>query len=211
MDGAPTGTAQHMNWNEATLESLAGGIWEMLGAAAGRPDHPFRFPAIATTNRLDSSLRTVVLRRADPEIRRLVFFTDHRSPKVREIQANEQVQWLFYHPGLGLQVRATSAAMVYRQDAVAREFWEELPLSSRLNYCAGEAPGSPLMEAGDGIPEPLKRNEVDAGALEHGYENFAAVACEVDVFDWLHLSREQNRRASVRWTGAKYSAIWLVP
>ena len=200
-----------MNWNDATLDKLADLIWSELSAAAGRPEHPFRTPAVATTNRLDSSLRTVVLRQADPEYRRLVFFTDQRSPKIREIQANEQVQWLFYHPRKGVQVRATTSAMVYRQDAMAREFWDQLPLTNRLNYCATEAPGSPLTEPGDGIPDHLKRPDTSAENFEAGYENFAAVACEVDVFDWLLIGDDRSHRATVRWTGEKHSAIWLVP
>lgn len=200
-----------MSWNEATLDSLPGQIWAALGAAAGRPDHPFRFPAVATTNRLDSSVRTVVLRQADPEYRRLVFFTDIRSPKIREIDANEQVQWLFYQPAQGVQIRATTAAMVYREDPMARAFWEALPLASRLNYCAASPPGSPLTEAGDGLPAELKRPDATADDLEIGYRQFAAVACEVDTFDWLWLGETGGRRASVRWTGAKYSSIWLVP
>jgi len=200
-----------MNWSDANLDNLPGLIWNALGEAAGRPDHPFRFPAVATTNRLDSSVRTVVLRQADPDYRRLVFFTDLRSPKIREIEANEQVQWLFYHFSQGVQIRATSAAMVYRQDAMARGFWDALPLANRLNYCASEPPGSPLAELGNGLPAELKRPNVSAEDLEIGYQNFAAVACEIDVFDWLWLGPEGSRRASIRWTGEKYSSIWLVP
>lgn len=200
-----------MNWRDSTLESLAVDIWSALGEAAGRPDHPFRLPAVATTNRFDSHVRTVVLRQADPEYRRLVFFSDLRAPKIREIHANEQVQWMFLHPRQGVQIRATSSAMVYRQDAMAREFWDRLPLASRLNYCASAAPGSALPEGGDGIPPELKGPDVTAEALEGGYANFAAVACEVDVMDWLWLGADGSRRASVRWTGEKYSAIWLVP
>lgn len=199
-----------MNWKEATLDNLADLVWQSLTDATGRPGHPFRLPAVATTNRLDSSLRTVVLRQADPAYRRLVFFTDNRSPKIREIQANEQVQWLFYHPAQSVQLRATTSAMVYRNDAMAREFWEALPLANRLNYCATEPPGSPLMESGDGIPANLK-SATAAEDLEGGYANFAAVACEVDLIDWLWLGENGSRRATVRWTGEKHSAIWLVP
>ena len=110
-----------------------------------------------------------------------------------------------------MQLRACRENIRMLHDAMAREFWDRLPLANRLNYCAASAPGTALAEGGDGIPKALKGPSVTAEDLECGYANFAAVACEVDVFDWLWLGSEGSRRATVRWTGEKYSAIWLVP
>lgn len=200
-----------MDWSIADLDNLPALIWSALSDAAGKPSHPFRTPALATTNRFDSSVRTVVLRRVDPEYRWLVFFSDIRAGKIRDIRKNEQVQWMFYHPTQQVQIRATSAAMVYHQDDMAREYWAKTPMANRVNYLASQMPGDALPAAGDAIPKEFKRDDLAEKDLEPGYENFAAVACEVDQFDWLHLDPQGHRRASVRWTGAKYSSIWLVP
>jgi len=200
-----------MDWKDATLENLPELIWAALSEAVGRPSHPFRTPALATTNRFDASVRTVVLRRVDPEYRWLVFFSDVRAGKIRDIRKNEQVQWLFYHPVQQVQIRATSAAMVYHQDDMARDYWEKTPLANRVNYLATRVPGDALSEPGDAIPPGIDRGRLSEEALEAGYQNFAAVACEVDQFDWLRLDPEGNRRASIRWTGSHYSGLWLVP
>lgn len=200
-----------MDWTDSDLDNLPGRIWSSLAEAAGKPNHPFRTPALATTNKFETNVRTIVLRRADPEYRWLVCFTDIRSAKIRDIKMNEQVQWLFYHPVQQVQIRATAAAMVYHQDDMAREYWEKTPLANRANYCATQPPGDALAEPGDCVPSELRADNVTAADLETGYQNFAAVACEVDQFDWLQLAPAGNRRASIRWTGEKYSGIWLVP
>ncbi len=200
-----------MNWNDSNLDNLPEGIWNALSEAAGKPNHPFRTPAFATTNRFDTNVRTVVLRRVDPEYRWLVCFSDVRASKVRDIRKNQQVQWLFHHPVQQVQIRATSAAMVYWKDAMAREYWEQTPQANRVNYLATKMPGDALMEPGDAIAEQFKSGPVTESELEAGYENFAVIACEVDQFDWLQLDPKGNRRASVRWSGARYSSIWLVP
>jgi pyridoxamine 5'-phosphate oxidase len=200
-----------MDWTDTDLDNLPTRIWDSLSEAAGKPNHPFRTPAFATTNRFDTNVRTVVLRRVDPEYRWLVCYTDVRASKVRDIRKNQQVQWLFHHPTQQIQIRATSAAMVYCQDDIAREYWEKTPLANRVNYLASQMPGDALTDPGDSIPAEFKTDSVTEKDLEAGYQNFAVLACEVDQFDWLQLSPTGNRRASVRWTGAKYSSIWLVP
>lgn len=200
-----------MDWNDTDLTNLPGRIWSWLQDASGKPDSPLRTPVLASTNKFETNVRTVVLRRVDPEYRWLVCFSDIRASKVGDIRKNEQVQWLFYHPLQNVQVRATAAAMVYHQDDMAREFWKQTPLANRANYCAPPPPGTALLDASDGIPTDLKQNGVSENDIERGYENFAAIICEVDQFDWLRLDPEGNRRANVRWTGEKYSGLWLVP
>ncbi|MFT4689300.1 MAG: hypothetical protein ACKVHO_15750 [Verrucomicrobiia bacterium] len=199
-----------MDWDESNLENLPPRIWEALSDAVGIPHSPMRTPVLATTNRLETSVRTVVLRGVETGKRHLYCQTDVRAAKVREIKANEQVQMLFYHPIQKVQIRATAAAMVYNQDAMAREFWERLPLSQRAGYGAAEAPGTPLTEPGDAVASDLKASSA-AEDLEVAYPNFAVIAAEVDQFDWLHLRKNGNVRANLRWTGQAYSGLWLVP
>jgi pyridoxamine 5'-phosphate oxidase len=199
-----------MDWDESTLENLPSRIWEALGDAVGIPHSPMRTPVLSTTNRLETSVRTVVLRGVDTDRRHLYSQTHVRAAKVREIRSNQQVQMLFYHPIQKVQIRATAAAMVYHQDAMAREFWERLPLSQRAAYGTAEAPGTPLTEPGDAI-DPQLRKSSSVEDLEAAYENFAVIAAEVDQFDWLHLREQGNVRANIRWTGGAYSGLWLVP
>ena len=86
-----------------------------------------------------------------------------------------------------------------------------MPVSSVAIDGAVQPPGDALLEPGDAIPPELRHDQATAADLEVGYQNFAVIACEVDQFDWLLLNPAGNRRASIRWTGEKYSGIWLVP
>lgn len=198
-----------MNWDGSNLGNLPERIWQALGEAPGLPASPWRTPVFATTNRVEPSARVVVLRRADPEYRHLVCFSDVRAAKVRELRSVPEAVWLFHDPGRRVQVRATTHCMVHRGDGIAREHWDRLPERQKLNYCAREAPGGALLNEGDGIPDNLRA--AGAAELEAGYANFAVIVGAVDQFDWLQLRDAGHRRAVVRWTGEKYSGIWLVP
>ncbi len=200
-----------MNWDDSNLENLPDKIWGALSEACGKPQSPFRMPAFASTNQFETAVRTVILRRAERPERRLTCFSDVRSTKIRELKLNSRVQWLFYHPVQRVQIRAMAQAFVYNKNQVAREFWDRMPLKQRINYCASELPGSPLVEPGDSIPAVLRSDAVRDSELEVGYHNFAVIVTEVDQFEWLRLADDGHRRAVIRWGGEKYSGIWLVP
>lgn len=185
------------------LSAVLDGIWRLLEAAAEGRGHGFRTPGLATRDAaLGSALRSVVLRGARRQGRRLRFYSDRRSRKVAEIAAESRVALLFYDGPAGVQVRVNALARVHGEAALARAAWADLAPASRRDYQAPAAPGTPCPAPVMGLVE----------ATDHGFENFAVVDCAAWRLDWLHLDPRGHRRAVFTWDDAEHPrATWVVP
>jgi pyridoxamine 5'-phosphate oxidase len=177
--------------------------WELLGRAATDADHPFRCPAVATSGADGPQLRTVILRAASAATRCLLFYTDARSPKVRELRQLTEMAWVFYDPGKRLQLRVWGAASLHQGDETARACWETCSDGNRRNYGGLAVPGTAVGAALPGV-RPGSRDEGGRG-------NFLVVACTVARMDALLLGSESHRRLDMRWHDQAWVSTWLNP
>ena len=109
----------------ATLDAIFVQIWIDLAKGVAQAPHPFHTPALASQTTSGPDVRTVVLRQADPEARKLLCHTDYRSPKVGELREQPRVAWLFYHPVNKVQLRVRGSVQLHREDELARARWEK--------------------------------------------------------------------------------------
>jgi pyridoxamine 5'-phosphate oxidase len=186
---------------ELTLDQWPAAAWDLLELAASGFDEPFRTPAVASAGTNGPEVRTVILREVRPQQRRVLFYTDARSPKVGQMAGQNSVTWMFYDPSRRLQVRARGTASLHRDDLLARRCWEDCSEANRRNYRALQAPGSALQKQGQ---------DLSAGNL-NGRENFLVVATEFSHLDVLLLGAQSNRRAALAWDGSVWTAGWLSP
>ena len=194
------------------LQEILDQIWTMLNRGVIEAGDPFHTPVLGTTA-LDhsNSLRTVVLRQVIPSERTLICHTDARSTKVREIQHNPAVSWLFYHPQQQTQLRLTGQARLHADGELADQQWAATRLSSRLIYCVTEPPGTPTGQPTSGLPEALETRLPSLTECEAGRPNFMVIACRVDSIDWLILRNTGHRRARFTWPDDRLTAAWLTP
>jgi hypothetical protein len=138
--------------------------------------------------------RSVTLRETDPAGHRLVFYTDDRSPKLRQIEAHPEGTLLAWCPKLSWQIRLR-VLLVRETDAhLAMARWARLRLSpSAQDYLSSLAPGEPLSE----------RASEERGSREH----FAMVNAQVQSMDWLELHPDGHRRALFDTAGGR----WVQP
>ena len=98
------------------LDEIEDRIWsELESCVALRPrrrepdarelGHEWRVAVLATLADGHADARSIVLREVDPPERRLIFYTDARSPKVGQIQASPSGTLIFYRRELGWQLR----------------------------------------------------------------------------------------------------------
>jgi hypothetical protein len=100
------------------LDEIEQSIWSELEscvAARPRPEpgepevseppHEWRVAVLATLDGGQADARSIVLREVDAAERRLIFYTDARSPKVRQIEASPQGTLIFHSRELGWQLR----------------------------------------------------------------------------------------------------------
>lgn len=177
------------------LSLLHARLWEELQQAVAQKDHAWRTPVLATRDGDGVDARTVVLRDAQPAARRLMFYTDARSPKVAQLRAQPMATLVCWSAPLGWQLRLRCRLQISSDGLAVSSRWAQLKLSrSAQDYMAPIAPGTPVA-----APErPL------LGERSH----FALVYAEVAALDWLGLDNEQgHRRALFDAQGAR----WLAP
>jgi len=194
-----------------TLDGILDEIWKMLGRGASRFDDPFHWPVLGTTAADGVSLRTVILRQFTLADRILVCHTDARAEKIREISKSARVGWLFYHPRRKVQLRILGPATLHADDEFAERQWAAAKITSRLNYCAVEPPGTAIETPSSGLPDFLLNKVPTLLETERGRKNFMAIAGRIDSMDWLVLSLLGNRRARFDWDENGLNAKWLIP
>jgi pyridoxamine 5'-phosphate oxidase len=160
---------------------------------ASPPPHEWRIAVLATVTDGQADARSIVLREVDAPERRLVFYTDARSPKVRQIEAAPQGTLIFFSHELGWQLRMQVRLAVETAGLSVSSRWAKLQTSAGAHdYLAAAAPGSPL-------DAPLS----DLGVRGH----FAMVEAMAETVDWLELDPAGHRRAIFGGHGAK----WVQP
>jgi len=197
------------NWK--TLDRVLDEIRKMLERGATRFNDPFHWPVLGTAGKDGVSLRCVILREFQGPDRVLVCLTDARAAKVQEISNLAGVNWLFYHPKRKVQLRISGHATLHFDDPFADRQWAHTGISSRLNYCAIQPPGTPINSPSSGLPDFLLNKVPTLFETEKGRQNFAAIACRIDSIDWLVLRVLGNRRARFEWDESGLNAKWLIP
>ena len=125
--------------------------------------------------------RSLVLREVDAAERRLIFYTDARSPKVRQIEQSPQGTLIFYSRELGWQLRMQVRLHVQTAGLAVSSRWAKLQTQAGArDYQSVAAPGRPL----------------DAPLSELGVRgHFAMIEAMAETVDWLELHPEGHRRA----------------
>ncbi len=191
-----------------TLAELYDHIWANLVRGAKDRKHGFHTSVVSTVRDGRPTGRVVVLRKAEPSTSTLLFHTDARSAKVRELQ--DGVGWTLYDRKRRLQVRAWGPGRVADR-ALTDARWAASAATSRKGYLATAAPGSPVDGWTSGFPEDLSGPVVpDLERTTPGRDHFAVVVTDVRRLEVLVIRRAGHIRAEFTaerdWRGQ-----WLVP
>ncbi|HLM62295.1 MAG TPA: pyridoxamine 5'-phosphate oxidase family protein, partial [Pyrinomonadaceae bacterium] len=187
-------------------------IWKHLDLGTLEREHPFHTPVFATVaNGCAPDLRVVVLRRFWRKPPLLAFHAHVGSPKVKQIENNPNVYYLFYHPTERIQVRVKGRAIIHTDDDLAEEQWLATEFFSRRCY-VGEAPGTVSKKPASGLPEDLLDRAPTAEESEAGRANFVVVSSTIEQIDCLELNVRGHRRSLFIWneTG-NIESRWLTP
>lgn len=193
------------------LDQIYADCWHRLVNGVHSAKHAFHTPAIASLGDGFPEIRTVVLRKALSEQRQLIFHSDVRSPKIKQLQANPALSWLFYDEKAKIQLRIKSRATLHHRNELSQQRWNESRLQSRVCYSVQPGPSQPSASATDGLPADFDRNALTETTLAAGYEHFVVVCCQILEIDWLFLNHDGHRRARFVWGGQGLEKSWLVP
>lgn len=188
------------------LEAIPAAAWSLLQTGVNVAAHPFHVPTIATIGQRGPAQRTVVLRYVDVPQRIVVCHTDRRSSKAREIADSARMSWHFYDRKLKVQIRLAGRGVLHTDDPFADACWERSAARSRTCYNTAVGPGQPV------AAPPIAPGSIGSEAeASDARSHFAAIACHVDVMDWLYLCGTGHRRALFEFAGAKTKASWVTP
>jgi hypothetical protein len=194
-----------------TLDCVLDKIWLMLEHGASDPDDPFHWPALGTTSIEGCNLRTVILRKVNVPERSIVCYTDARAAKVQDIKNYSQTSWLFYQPTKKIQLRISGQTTLHSHDTYADRQWSDTKITSRLNYCASQPPGTPINKPSSGLPDFLLNKLPTLLETERCRKNFMVIVVHIFSIDWLLLKITGNLRALFEWDKDRLRSTWLVP
>ena len=163
------------------------------------PCHTVVFSTITEDYRPQSCW--VVFRKTDLERMQLVFFTDIRSQKVKNLKANSHSAVAFYHPKKCYQWRMEGTVRIHHQDNIAEDYFSTY-VKNFTDYTGLYAPGRVVHAVEEGWNQ-------DEGPLD---QYFSVLRFSVEKWDWLQLSRSGHRRAVYTFdNGLLTDMNWVSP
>jgi general stress protein 26 len=183
-----------------TPEEIRPQIWKELGRASLDRHHEWRTPVLASAD-ADGlpDARTVVLRQVDAVAAQLTFYTDSRSPKVAQLQAQASAMLVFWSARLSWQLRVRVACSVITSGPEVDTLWQGVQQSAAAgDYLSPRPPGAVL---------PPDSGTADADNAPAPTHSFALLRAQVLQMDWLELSRDGHRRAQL----SANTWEWLTP
>lgn len=193
------------------LEEVLQDCWHRLLKGAIVPKHPFHTASIATIHNGLPEIRTVVLRKVLPLEKKLIFYTDYRSPKIDQIKLNNNISWIFYDAKSKLQMRIKTEATIHHQEEMTWKRWLDAKPESRKCYLVQPAPSSKVTSPMDGLADELHQLPLTEESLLPGFENFAVISNRVTEIDWLLLQHSGHRRAQFILGEKEMVMDWVIP
>ena len=172
-----------------------------LQAGIGSPEHPWHWPALATA----ADARVVVSRDYDPQRRTWRFYSDRRAPKVEQLAKDPCATALFYHGAHRTQLRLSGRVAEQTDPGLRRALWTAQHDASRRNYATLLAPGHPVDDPVDALPQAWP----DAASLARAFAAFGVFELTVQRFDFLQIVGRGSRRA--RWSADGLDFAWVTP
>ena len=149
--------------------------------------------------------RNVVLRDFSIENLTLRFHTDKRSSKIKDIKLNKDICLIGYDKRAKLQIRIDAEAYSIDDEEILLEIWQKMYPMSRECYRVAKSPGDKI----ESLAEIKFNDENDSNLV--GFDNFAAVQCNIKSMEILYLSHTGHIRAKYNNDNGILKGEWLVP
>lgn len=200
-----------MKYNNCSLTEIYNDVWKLLRQGAEKSKSDFHTCGLSTIDLKIPKLRTVVLRRVIEKEKSLIFHTDKRSNKVKEILENNNVSFLFYSKEDNIQIRLQGNAKVVLNEDLFEEQWNSTALMSKKCYLTNFSPGSIIEHPDNYTKEYLKFSDITINSAELVRDNFAVIQTRINSIDWLYLKYSGHLRAYFDIREEEIKAKWLVP
>ena len=176
-------------------------IWDFLQQAVKNKKSAFHYPTIATGNERRFNLRTVILREVVRESHIIIFHTDIRSKKIKELKSNNQLHLHVYDKKNKIQIQAEGKAEIFNKVKLNELVWNSLSNNTKSAYLVKETPGIKI------------KSEKDFNYLDEkkGFRNFAIVKVGIKKITFLNLNYDGNKKALFEYGKKNIKYFWIAP
>ena len=183
------------------LNDIAPWIERSLARGASDPRSAFHWLTLTSVDGTGRpQARTVVLREFCSSTNELVIFTDRRSTKVADVEREPRTGLHVYDARKRVQLRLEGSSQLETCGERWERAWARAKQGTLLDYGREPGPGTPI-----DTPTSGEMATIDS------VDTFTVLIFTLQKADYLHLGREQHRRAQVIFTLEGSSATWLVP
>ncbi len=180
-----------------TLENILSKITTELQLAMDTKQHVFRYPVLATCLELQPKQRTVVLREVSNSLG-LRCYTDYRSAKVAQLQANAHASLLFYDPVQKLQISMEGSMTIIHNEQETHTIWDTIATHAKNDYTTTTAPGSSI-------------DTPDAISYLDTTHHLTILDLTPIHIEYLQLTRTKHIRAAFDKINGKWEGKFLTP
>ena len=173
--------------------------------------HPYRTFSLATIDEKMPSLRTVVLRDFSLEENFFDCHSDLRSPKIKQLEKNNEFSALFYSSEKKIQLRFKGTVEIFHKNSITKQRWDNVTPSSKRCYMGPYNPSDRLEEYHPNIPNNVQfKDPIDQESLS-GYKNFVIIRCHFYEIDFLKLKYSGHQRCKFIFDKEKINVSWVAP
>jgi pyridoxamine 5'-phosphate oxidase len=195
-----------------TLTDLEKDCWLRILNGSLRSKDAFHTPAMANTVDGQIHLRTVVLRKVNPQQKTVAIHTDIRSKKWQNLATHKNISLLFYDAAARIQIRLGGEATLHNDDDIANLAWQNTSANSRKTYLTEKPPSSICEEPSSGLIAQFEKNNLTIEETEVGKANFGVIKAHINYMEWLWLNSAGHRRAVYHYqTDNSFNANWIIP
>ncbi len=194
----------------SSLPDILDHVWGLLVRGGADKKHAYHFPVLATQGQAGVQQRTVVLRKTIVADSILRAYSDARTLKVSDLQANPTAHWLFYDHSSKEQIRVRGRATLHQRDELAETLWNSIPPGARGDYVGPVPPGTRTEGYTDNLPNDFREEPTEENT-QAGFANFVVIDCEVTAIDYLRLRRGGHLRAQFIRENDAWNSYWTAP
>ena len=149
--------------------------------------------------------RNVVLRDFSFDNLTIRFHTDKRSSKIKDIRSNKSICLIGYDKKAKLQIRIDADAYSIDDREILKDIWKKMYPMSRECYRVSKSPGEKI----ESLNEVTFDEDDETNLI--GFDNFAAIQCDIKTIEVLYLSHINHIRAKYTKIGGILKGEWIIP
>ena len=185
--------------------ALENALNKLKRAVKKRNDDLHLLNVVTVDDQSKPNTRNVVLRDFSIDNLTIRFHTDKRSSKIRDIRNNKSICLIGYDKKAKLQIRIDADAYSIDDREILKDIWKKMYPMSRECYRVSKSPGEKI----ESLNEVTFDEDDETNLI--GFDNFAAIQCDIKTIEVLYLSHINHIRAKYTKIDGILKGEWIIP